>query len=103
MKWRLERSEDFKADLSNIATYLTAEGGLELAERFLECARKTSFQLREYPESGTVKTFPRAGTIRFIIVDEFPNHLIFYQVIENELCVRLLRVLHGTRNLRAIL
>ncbi len=103
MKWRLERSEDFKTDLDNIATYLATEGGFKLAEGFLECARKTSYQLRDYPESGTVKAFPRAGIIRFIVVDGFPNHLIFYQVIENELCVRLLRVLHGTRNLRAIL
>lgn len=84
-------------------SYLAEHGGEQLGLRFLQAAEQSFVRLLEYPNSGTPKAFgnSRLAGIRSWPVPGFEDIRAYYTV-ENEL-VTILRVLHGRRDIVAIL
>ena len=84
------------------ATYI-AEDNLDAAERFLVAAEETFQLLGRMPGIGKLCRFsnPQLSAIRQYPVKGFKNYLIFYRATDSE--VEVLRVLHGARDLEAIL
>ncbi len=89
-------------DLIEQATYI-AEDNLDAAERFLVAAEETFQLLGRMPGVGKLCGFsnPQLSGIRQYPVRGFKNYLIFYRATASE--VEVLRVLHGARDLEAIL
>lgn len=89
-------------DLIEIADYI-AEGNLDVSDRFLAAAEKTFQQLGEMPGMGRIRNSPnpRLKNIRQQAVKGFKNYLIFYRT--SELGVDILRVIHGARDIEALL
>ena len=84
------------------ATYI-AEDNLDAAEGFLVAAEKTFQLLGRMPGIGKLCRFsnPQLSGIRQYPIKGFKNYLIFYRATDSE--VEVLRVLHGARDLEAIL
>ncbi|MEA5421352.1 type II toxin-antitoxin system RelE/ParE family toxin [Spirulina sp. CCNP1310] len=89
-------------DLIEIATYI-AGNNLESGEQFLYAAEETFKQLGQMPKMGKSCQFshPRLQNIRQIAVKGFRQYLIFYQITLAG--VEIVRVIHGSRDLEAIL
>lgn len=89
-------------DLIECADYI-AQGNLEIAEQFLVAAEATFQQLGEMPGLGKFSKFsnPKLERIRQYSIKGFRRYLIFYLVIDSG--IEILRVLHGARDLEAIL
>ena len=89
-------------DLIEQATYI-AEDNLDVAERFLVAAEETFQLLGKMTGIGKLSEFsnPRLSSIRQYPVKGFKNYLIFYSATDSG--VEILRVLHGARDLEAIL
>ncbi len=89
-------------DLIEQATYI-AEDNLDAAERFLVAAEETFQLLGRMPGMGKRCKFssPQLLGIRQYAIKGFKNYLIFYRATDSE--VEVLRVLHGARDLEAIL
>lgn len=89
-------------DLIEQATYI-AQDNLDTAERFLVVAEETFQLLGRMPGIGKLCRFsnPQLSSIRQYPVKGFKNYLIFYRATASE--VEVLRVLHGARDMEAIL
>jgi toxin ParE1/3/4 len=89
-------------DLIELATYI-AEDSLDVSDRFLSAAERTFKQVAQMPGMGKLCRFshPSLSEVRQQAITGFRNYLIFYQT--TELGVEILRVLHGARDLEAIL
>lgn len=89
-------------DLIEIATYL-AEDSLNVFDRFLLAAEATFKQLAKMPDTGKVCQFdhPQLANIRQQAIKGFKNYLIFYRSTESG--VEIVRVIHGARDIPAIL
>ena len=86
-----------KVDVYDIYEYL-AKHSLQTAERFVDQLAMTLEELREFPDKGMHVRVeaPNLAPTLWRKVEGFPNHLIFFQVANDELLVT--RVLHGSRN-----
>lgn len=85
------------------AHYLVDHGSLAVAMRFLECLEETCNLLLDRPGFGRqlpMKT-PELVGVRSYRVQGFDSHLVFY--LQREGGIEVLRVLHGARDLEAIL
>ncbi|WP_341525663.1 type II toxin-antitoxin system RelE/ParE family toxin [Nostoc sp. UHCC 0302] len=80
-------------DLIELATYIA----------FLAVAEKTFQQLAKIPGIGKNCQFshPSLGDIRQYAIKGFKKYIIFYRV--TELGIEILRVIHGARDIEAIL
>ncbi|MEM8642837.1 MAG: type II toxin-antitoxin system RelE/ParE family toxin [Cyanobacteria bacterium P01_G01_bin.54] len=89
-------------DLIDLATYI-AQGNLDSSDRFLRAADETFKQLGQMSGLGRVCYFEsgRLQGMRQLAVKGFRKYLVFYRVVED--CVEIVRVLHGSRDLEAIL
>ncbi|MGK7892786.1 MAG: type II toxin-antitoxin system RelE/ParE family toxin [Xenococcus sp. (in: cyanobacteria)] len=89
-------------DLIELATYL-AEDSLDVSERFLFAAEKTFQKLSQFPQRGKISNFtaPQLANIRQQAIEGFRKYLIFYRCTNSE--VEIIRVIHGARDLEAIL
>lgn len=83
------------ADLEDIGDYI-ANDSQEAAERFIEKITNTCRMLAAHPLSGRARDELLANMRSFPV----GNHVIFYDVQPDG--VQILRVLHGSRDLRAI-
>jgi len=90
-------------DLDEYADYLAGEAGLDAALRFFAAAHSTFALLATQPQIGwrsRVK-YPGLAALRVFRATGFEQMLIFYQTFSGG--VDILRVVHGSRNLRALL
>jgi toxin ParE1/3/4 len=89
-------------DLDQIAAYIQKDNP-PAALRFLEQAERTFASLAEMPGMGSSYAVRRSkfGDLRCFPVSGFRNYLIFYDRTEST--VEIVRVLHGARNLAALL
>jgi plasmid stabilization system protein ParE len=89
-------------DLHSILTWLERHSET-VADRFVASAFTAFDDLAGMPGKGSPKTYPRSRIVgvRSWPVPGFPNHLIYYQTKPDAVIV--LAVLHGARNVRAIL
>lgn len=90
-------------DITEIAEYLEAQSGLELAQRFVSAIESDLERLCQLPDIGSPCHFQRteAQSIRRWPVDGFERWLIFYEPTNK--CIEIIRVLHGARNISEIL
>ncbi len=70
-----------------------------VAIRFAEAFKSTITLLSGMPHLGRLRPDLGAPGIRSWRVEGFRNYLLFYEVLPDQ--VRLLRVLHGSRDLQA--
>jgi len=89
-------------DLSDYADYLAEEATLDLALRFLPAANETFALLAQQPNLGWQSRLRRTALkcLRVFRVTGFEHMLIFYRPLPDG--VDILRVVHGSRNLRAL-
>jgi toxin ParE1/3/4 len=93
---------DVPDDLRGIMVYLE-QSSLPVADRFIEAAFNAFDDLAEWPGKGSPKQF-RYRLLRGIrswAVPGFPNHLIYYQTADDAIII--LAVIHGARNVEAVL
>lgn len=89
-------------DLIEIATYI-AQNDLDRSDRFLQAAEETFKQLGKTPQIGKQAYFSnnRLQNIRQLAIKDFRKYLIFYQTTAAG--VKIIRVLHGSREIEDIL
>ena len=90
-------------DLIEQAENYDAKSGEELGNRFLAACASGFERVASFPESGTLLRLrhPRLEGLRFILVPGFENILIFY--VPGDTLVRIVRVLHGKRDIETLL
>lgn len=90
------RSQNFTSD--------AAERSINVAVRFLQSVEETLKRLAEMPGIGAPKRFsnPSLSDVRMFPIQGFPNYLVFYRIEEAARHIRVLRVLHGARNIEMI-
>ena len=90
-------------DLDDQAFYYAAEAGPEVGHRFLVSAHETFLLLSTQPEMGwnPKLRLPELTGLRLFRVTGFEKILILYRPLENG--VDILRVIHGSQNVRRLL
>ncbi len=85
--------------------YADEVGDPDLADRFVARAEATFKKLARTPGLGRPRSFnsATAKNLRSWKVADFPKHLIFYRLLPDERVVEVVRVLHGARDLDALL
>jgi plasmid stabilization system protein ParE len=75
-----------------------------LAARWESAIDEAVRSLLQWPERGTPCRFHSETLtgLRWILVPGFPKHMIFYRHLRAERAVLIVQVLHGARNIEAI-
>lgn len=86
-------------DLEEIVSYIAADH-LTAASAFVEKIEKTLRRLASYPALGRVPHDARLSTMgyRFLVVEDY---LVFYTIHAQTVLIH--RVVHGARDIRALL
>lgn len=84
-------------DISNIYDYTYSEFGDDQAVAYLADLETILLKLVDYPELGRERPEIRVGLRSF----SYRNHVIFYRIRETH--IRIVRVLHGSRDLLSAL
>jgi toxin ParE1/3/4 len=90
-------------DLDEQAYYLAAQASREVGHRFMLAAHQTFTLLATQPEMGwhcRLKS-PQTASLRVFRVSGFERMLVLYRPLPDG--VEILRVVHGSRNLQALL
>jgi toxin ParE1/3/4 len=97
---RIHPQADF--DIDDLAAYIAADN-LEAALGFLDAVEKSFDIIAGQPQIGPLRYshLPMLDGLRFWPVTNFEKHLIFY--IEHPAYIDIVRVLHGSRDLPAVL
>ena len=98
MKLPIEESEFIPCDILDIVRRIRPHNPA-VAVRFVEAFKSSVDLLARMPGLGRVRPELGAPETRSWRVGGFRKYLIFYEVLPNRL--RLLRVLHGARDLQA--
>lgn len=87
------------------AEYYASAAGDSLALRWDAAASEAFQRLLKMPESGAPCRFhsPSLAGLRWTQVPGFPRHMIFYRYSPQERILLIVHVLHGARDLEAIL
>jgi toxin ParE1/3/4 len=97
MSLPVEESEFIKCDLIDILRYIRS-GNPPAGIRFVEAFRRTVDLLARMPHLGRTRSDLGSPETRSWRVAGFRKYLIFYEALPDRL--RLLRVLHGSRDLQ---
>jgi toxin ParE1/3/4 len=102
MSQKIVRRDFALSDLNDIADYIQKDSP-ESAIRFFIAAEKTFAMLAESPEMGTVCQFrsPRFSNFRLWTIKGFRHYIIVYRPLEQG--VEIVRILHGSRDIAAVL
>lgn len=92
-----ELSIEADQDISDIYDYTYLEFGDDQAITYLADLEPVLLKLVDYPELGRARPEIRAGLRSFA----YQNHVIFYRILETH--IRVVRVLHGSRDLPSTL
>ncbi len=89
-------------DLIDLATYIAADN-MDVSDKFLAAAEETFKLLAQTPKMGRVREFdnPNLANVRQQPIKGFRNYLVFYRTRDTD--IEILRVLHGRRDINAIL
>lgn len=90
-------------DLEDQAYYLATEATPEIGHRFLTSANETFTLLASQPRMGSQVRLPihELKSLRIFPVAGFKKMLVLYRQVPDG--VEILRVLHASRNIRALL
>ena len=93
-----------EADIDDCVAYLEEQSSFELASRFLSAVESTIGFLYKTPLAGAryAPKKPRLKQLRTWPVQDFADIRIYYQ-LPDEATMRIIRVLHGKRNVKRIL
>jgi toxin ParE1/3/4 len=85
-----------------LATYIAFDN-IDVSDKFLAAAEETFKQLAQTPKMGRLREFssPNLADVRQQAIKGFKNYLVFYRTRDTD--VEILRVLHGRRDIEAIL
>jgi toxin ParE1/3/4 len=99
---KIKRTPKAKQDLLEHVLYLT-KINLDIAERFIDASEETFVKLAQMPRKGKLREreHPELVGVRQWFVSGFDHYLIFYRPIKGG--IEILRVLHGTQDIDAIL
>lgn len=92
-----ELSIEADQDISDIYDYTLLEFGDDQAIAYLADLEPILLKLVKFPELGRERTAIRAG----LRSSAYQNHVIFYRILETH--IRVVRVLHGSRDLPSTL
>ena len=100
---RVLRRGAARQDLVDIAYYYIRRGSPATAQRFRGRAEALFRQLADRPGLGTsyAPDHPALADLRFLPVTRFKTYLVFYRPIPGG--IEIVRVLHGARDIHAIL
>ncbi len=89
-------------DVENQPSYNAVHFGMEATHRFIQTANETYELLAQYPKIGWTPRFGLRSmkALRVFRVNGFAAMLILYRPLENG--VEIIRVVHGSRNIRAL-
>lgn len=96
----VRKTDCFISDLEAQYVWYTATAGEEVADRFLETVEATCRLLGRHPGLGPLGGFAHARLCEwryFLAFRPFNQHLLFYEVVEDEVIFR--RAMHGRRDL----
>jgi toxin ParE1/3/4 len=98
----IRRREGVDRDIAELAEFFLSRSE-PVAFRFVDAVQTTLKDLAAMPGLGSPKYFNdvRVAGLRSWRVKGFPNHLIFYQPMDNGIMV--LAVIHGARDLEPFL
>jgi toxin ParE1/3/4 len=94
------KSDDFIADAELQYQWYAGHAGWDVADRYLAAIASTCALLERQPLLGPAAalTHPRlTGWRFFVVVRPFQRHVLFYEIIDDEVIMR--RILHGHRDL----
>ena len=100
----LRQTETSRRDLVAQWVWYAENGGVELADEFLQSVQQSLEILAKHPEMGVCvnSRHPKLQGIRRIAASgKFRKVLLFYRCVEEEIV--LLRVIRGERNLERVL
>ncbi len=98
MKLPVEESDFIRCDILDIVRWIRGDNPA-VANHFVEAFKSTVELLSRMPEIGRARPDLGAPETRSWRVKGFRKYLIFYDALPNR--VRLLRVLHGARDVQA--
>lgn len=92
-------------DIHEVIDYFIDEGSTSSARRFVSKVQQTYEGLMQNPYQGAEyqSDNPLLSSVRFIPVKNFKKYLVFYLVVEAARKIRIVRVLHGARDITVIL
>jgi len=96
----VRKTDDFIADIERQFEWYAVHAGWEVADRYLATVEATCRLLGQHPQLGPRGGFthPRLREWRFFLVFRpFNKHVLFYEVLADELVLR--RAMHGHRDL----
>jgi plasmid stabilization system protein ParE len=101
----LRISEAAALSIVEQADYYQQASGLALASRWESAVDEAIRSLLQLPERGAPCRFRSSSLagIRWIFVPGFPKHMVSYRYVPAEQAVLIVQVLHGARNLEAVL
>jgi toxin ParE1/3/4 len=85
----------FRSDTNEILNYLEEVAGLRVAARYSRRFGETIVRLTNFPESGAPRPTLGAST-RIAIIEPY---LLIYDYTASDDTLKLLRLLHGRRNI----
>lgn len=90
-------------DIDEQAEYLAVQAGLAMGLHYRNAIHQSLLVLAQHPELGSRfrASNPRLQDLRCWRVRGFAEHVLFYYVVEGS--IEVVRVLHGKRDLDAIL
>ncbi len=88
-----ELSLEADSDLEDIFDYTHKEFGFDQAVKYLTDLEDLFFKLAMQPEIGRKRPEIKIGLLSF----PQESHIIFYRILSNK--IRIVRVLHGSRDL----
>jgi toxin ParE1/3/4 len=99
---RIVLSDAAAADILAQADWYELQSGQKLALRWERAVTSTALRLAKMPLAGSVCKFDAEALrdLRKLPVDGFPSHLIFYQLLENQILI--VRIVHGARDLEML-
>jgi len=103
MSLKIVESDEAVNDVIDAADYIAQQAGLNTSDKFLQAVKTSYRQIADMPGVGSLRDYgqPTLQGMRRWHVTKFPKYLIFYMTAEAEL--RILRVLHGARDIETIL
>lgn len=101
----LRISEAAALSIIEQADYYQQVSDFAMAKQWEEAVDSAILSLLTLPERGATCRFrsPALAGLRWIFVPGFPKHMVFYRYLSQEGAIRVVHVLHGSRNLEPIL
>ena len=98
--YRILYAEKADEDLTEIYNYIAADSP-ERAAAYLGKMESCILQLKDFPNIGYSGKYPELVKLGIRMLS-FEDYLVFYTVSQAEMCVHVLRVLHGSVNYRRL-